>query len=115
VNAAGAIAGEWDDFTCKEEGPFQNAYLFQSGVFTPIDHPWGIVTFALGINDSGTIVGWFAGFGPFSGDHGYVLKDGIYTYLVHPQYGPALARGISAKGQIVGNAGLHGFIATPVE
>jgi probable HAF family extracellular repeat protein len=73
-----------------------------------------LTTEALGINDSGVIVGI-----AYDGSHiaGYQLKNGIFTDINPPGSTYTYATGISNNGTIVGwydaaSGGTHGFILT---
>jgi uncharacterized membrane protein len=89
-----------------------------SYLYTTFDVPGATDTFALGINDSGLIVGYYlldTG-GPVSEVHGFMLDDqGNYTTLDAPGAALTVAIGINASGQIVGAYGYadltdHGFL-----
>lgn len=125
VNASGVVVGEWDAL-CGND-PYQSAYLLKDGAYTTINHPsTHDLCFAIGINDSGAVVGWFEGRGVFTNNtffvpaQSYVLKNGVYTELVHPLFpSTTRAQAINAGGQVVGfvgdfSSGTHGFIATPI-
>ncbi len=52
VNASGQVVGQ------SEDGSFQDrAFIWQSGVMTPLSAPWGTPIRALGINDAGQVAG----------------------------------------------------------
>ena len=76
------------------------------GIYTPLPNPPdpGLVPYlnAWGINDAGTIVGYFLA----EGYPGFVLSNGTYTLL----NSGALARGINNAGTIVGTIGTQGFV-----
>jgi probable HAF family extracellular repeat protein len=72
-------------------------------------------TNALGINDSGQIVGYYVDSNPFY--HGFLYSGGTYTTLDDPSArntGGTFAEGINASGQTVGyyggSVGNHGFL-----
>ncbi len=88
----------------------------QSGSYsvTNIDYPGATSTYALGINDTGTVVGWYIDAKPSV--HGFLYSNGSYRSLDYPGADGTYASGISANGQIVGwygyNAGNipHGLL-----
>jgi probable HAF family extracellular repeat protein len=82
--------------------------------FTPLDVPGSSAssTSANGMNDSGQIVGYYAG--P-TGNHGFLLDHGNLTTLDVPGSTSTEAWGINALSQIVGNymdsaGNIHGFL-----
>jgi hypothetical protein len=91
-------------------GRFANAVSF---TFTPIDVPGATETQALGINDSGNVVGVYH---DATGGHGFLAVGGSFTPIDVP--GATLfgtgAAGINGPGNIVGfyfdGAGPHGFL-----
>jgi probable HAF family extracellular repeat protein len=77
-------------------------FLYTNGIYSAISDPLGIHTEALGINNSGQIVGFYQ-----SSDlvpHGFVYSNGTYTTLDVPVPGTRFteATGINDAGQIVG-------------
>lgn len=94
--------------------------------FTTFDDPSAQTgaTSAIGINDSGQIVGGYLGTDNVA--HGFLLSGGTYTTLTDPLASDTpsdngtVATGINAGGQIVGTydagplmGGFHGFIYNP--
>jgi probable HAF family extracellular repeat protein len=74
-------------------------------------------TVALGINDSGTIVGWY-NLGN-SNDYAFVLVNGKYYSFSYPGALGTYAEGINNVGQIVGNytmddVSFHGFVTDAI-
>ena len=83
--------------------------------YTTLNVPGASATSAYGINNAGTIVGFY---GDASGEHGYSLSNGTYTTLNVPGSTQTLAWGINDAGTIVGYddaSGQHGFLATVPE
>jgi len=87
-------------------------------IYTPLNYPGASDSFALGINNAGTIVGeYYLGGGAV--EYGYTLNGTTYTPLNYPGASiGTFARGINDAGTIVGwyqdATGVHGFMATPV-
>jgi len=67
--------------------------------FTNIDVPGATSTRALGINDTGQVVGRF---NDATGTHGYVLSGGLFTTLNVPGARGTAASGINSRGDVVG-------------
>ena len=70
-----------------------------SYLYTTFDVPGATDTFALGINDSGLIVGFYY---DAAGGHGFLLQQGTYTTLDVPGASRTYGSGINDAGQIVG-------------
>jgi probable HAF family extracellular repeat protein len=90
--------------------------LYSDGNLTRIHYPDSVNTYAIGINNSGEIAGWF-----FSGaSRGFLDTGGNFTSIDVPgAVNGTYAQGINDSDQIVGyivdSAVLfHGFLATPV-
>jgi uncharacterized membrane protein len=76
--------------------------------FTQIDVPGAQITQALGINDSGQIVGLFV---DATGLHGFLRDtDGSFTPIDVPGADRTEAHGINDSGQIVGVSSFGGFL-----
>jgi uncharacterized membrane protein len=76
--------------------------------FTLLSVPGSSTTEAWGINNSGTVVGWFrTGSGP---QIGFVEQGGVYTPLDPPGSTGSIAYGINNSGTIVGEA-FYGSVA----
>jgi serine/threonine protein kinase len=80
--------------------------------YTLLDVPGSTGTYALGLNDSGQIVG---GFTNAAGTHGFLLDHGTYTTLNVPGSTTTQANGINNSGHIVGHYSVgagpfHGFL-----
>jgi probable HAF family extracellular repeat protein len=102
VNNFGDVVG-WDD-----SGGFASSH----GRFKTIQFPGADLTEALGLNDSGVIVGWyFVGGSAF----GFSIINRQYTSFAYPGAKGTLPRGINASGQVVGEYTFdfkfyHGFV-----
>lgn len=84
------------------------------GVITvlPDAAPGALLTEAAGINNSGTIVGFYHD--AISARHGFILSNGVYTTYDKPGAARTLLTGINDQGKIVGfyrdiNLVAHGF------
>lgn len=76
--------------------------------FTQIDVPGAILTNALGINNTGQIVGIFANStGPL---HGFLDTGGSFTQLDVPGTNMTVPNGINDAGEVVGSSGNPGFL-----
>ena len=103
--------------TYADSGGVTHGFLRSaSGVFTnPIDPPGSTFTQAEGINDFGTIVGFYD---DASGDeHGFSLRGGVYTTWDVPGATLTDIFSINNSNQVVGEyidtAGVtHGFLST---
>jgi probable HAF family extracellular repeat protein len=107
INNFGAIVG-WTDY---------DGFLCRHGICRILDFPGANKTEALGINDSGVIVGWYTV--PQGCVCAFALKNGKYISFSYPGAAGTFAAGINASGQIVGeytfdyNA-YHGFVTSPI-
>jgi probable HAF family extracellular repeat protein len=78
-----------------------NVALAEDATFTTIDYPDAVATLAVGINDSGQIVGRYVdSAGIF---HGYLLSDGNFTPIELPGASATRPLGINLDGDIVGH------------
>jgi probable HAF family extracellular repeat protein len=68
--------------------------------FTPIEPPGASQTQALGINNAGTVVGYFDS---ASGRQGFLYKNGVYTTIQVPIGTETIAHGINDAEDIVGS------------
>jgi len=94
-------------------GANYNGYLLHQGVFSTINYPGAVTTFPGGINDAGTIAGYW--FDSSSIDHGFTLQNGTYTEITIPGATRVEVLSINNLGDLVGNytdsAGVpHGFL-----
>lgn len=78
----------------------QNGFLDVRGVFTTIDVPGSSLTYAYGINNSGSIVGHY----DTSPSHpsGFLYSGGGFSAINFPSSLNAYAYGINSSGKIVG-------------
>ncbi len=114
INDRGDIIGSYRAGT--QVGDPLHGFLLRDGSYTTIDEPNAKgVTYALGINAQGDVVGLFSD-GGVLGTHGFVLHQGTYTTIDAPGGGGFTAAvGINAQGVIVGRyqdapgGPLHGF------
>jgi hypothetical protein len=112
INSSGNIVGRYGT-----SGPYveNNGFLLASGSFTTIDVPGAVLTSAIGINDTGTITGWYEDSASIL--HGFVLAGGTFTTIDFPGAAFTQAESINASGEVAGvyedAAGIHGFLATP--
>jgi uncharacterized membrane protein len=107
VNNLGAVVG-WAD---------SNAFKCRASQCQLFDFPGANQTTALGINDSGVIVGWY---NPGSShDYAFAAKNGKFVSFSYPGAVGTFAGGINASGQVVGeyflaDGILHGFVTSPI-
>ena len=107
INNAGDIVGDF----IRHGHRF--GFLLRDGVYTTVNVPGSIDTYAGGINAAGVIVG---GYTDAAGDrHGYLVSRGGFRTLDVPN-GTAVTRphAINAAGDVVGGysnrSGIHGFL-----
>ncbi len=88
MNAKGQIAD-----------PYLGVVDAVTGAVTPIAVPGAKVTAPFGINDAGTVVGYY-----FNGsvDQGFLDRAGTFTTIVPPSATWTVAYGINAAGEVVG-------------
>ena len=93
INAAEQIAGTYQNASGV------HGFLLRGPEYITLDDPLAIGgTVALGMNDTGQIVGHFN-----NGLHGFLYSNGTYTTLDDPLgTNGTIAAGINASGQIVG-------------
>jgi probable HAF family extracellular repeat protein len=111
INNYGKIVG-FDDWDTN-----YHAYIYSHGKFKNIDFPGAIHTVALGINDSGIVVGWYCVTGQTC--YAYAFKNGKYISFRYPHARATYAEGINSAGQIVGAYTFdyqtgHGFATSPI-
>ena len=110
INAAGTIVGWYENTATSPErlsgGPIAYGFSLSNGTYTSFNYPGAQYTQAYGINDAGTIVGYY-------GSYGFSLTNGTYTTLNYPTSFWTVASGINNTGTIVGYyddvSGIHGF------
>jgi uncharacterized membrane protein len=102
INDSGQIVGLYTDpCLCRQHG-----FLFSGGIYTTLDAGLGS-TIALGINNTGKVVGnTQVNFGG-GDDHSFLLDGGVYTIFDPPGTSPGTdgseAVDINDSGQIVGD------------
>jgi probable HAF family extracellular repeat protein len=111
INAKGTVVGQYWDQT----GHGQHGFVYNKGNLATIDVPQSTGgTVVNGINDSGVIVGAYAG--P-TGINGFIDDNGTITTIDVPGARDTQPEGISDNGVIVGvydyGGQEHGFVATP--
>jgi uncharacterized membrane protein len=79
--------------------------LLSAGSFSTVDFPGSTSTLALGINDSGQLVGRFLANPSSNGvaGHGFLLSGGSFTTIDFPGSTLTLAFGINDSGDVVGS------------
>jgi uncharacterized membrane protein len=119
INTHCDIVGYIDDASNATHG-----FLLHNGTYTLLDPPGSVYTIAIGINDSGQIVGAYcltlaACSEPFNGIHGFLYSNGTYTTIDLP--GPTQnytdLAGINNQGVMVGaytdaNGLIHSFLTS---
>jgi len=93
INSTGQIAG-----TASLDGVTFFAFRYAGGVFTTLPATIYPVA-ALGINDSGTIVG---GATTAAGEQGFIFNAGFYTFFTHGGFPFTEARAISNSNLVTG-------------
>ena len=74
INDQGDVAG----FLTGDDG-FNHGFLYTGGTLTQLDYPGAADTFAYGINNQGTVVGFYDT-DPNSADtHGFIWSSGVFT------------------------------------
>jgi uncharacterized membrane protein len=114
INAKNVVAGGSVDENCVVNGLVRAA----NGTLTVFNPPgFSGPTYSQGINDKGTIVGWY--FDQHDNDFGFQrTKKGVFTLIEPENAVTSEANAINAKGQITGIYAdsshlLHGFLYTP--
>lgn len=101
INNHGDIAGNYTD-----DSGIGHSYLLSGGVFTTLeDFPGASDTVAQGINDAGTIVGYWDKIdasGNFVEVHGLIWKNGNLSQVDVPGATDTALLGINNRGDIVG-------------
>jgi len=116
-NERGDVVGQY----VGDDGYF-HGFLLRKDVLTTLDFPGASDTYAFGINESGTVVGYWDILDS-SGNtliiHGYTWKNGNFTQVDFPGSGDTAVLGINARGDFVGQwdtgitaTGAHGFVFT---
>ena len=118
INNSGAIVGESFPTNYTNYAGF-TSFLYMGGLYTPINMPGELVTFAVGINDAGVIVGGAsndavnASTGP-----GFIDDHGVFTSINVPGAQYTVVEGINNLDQIAGdyldqNGNIQAFVGTP--
>jgi probable HAF family extracellular repeat protein len=104
INDRGQIVGAGNFFSdaCSQgSSSSSQSFVETGGVYTPINYPGAIQTFASGINDRGQVVGYFVD--SSGAEHGFVETGGVYTPINYPGSPATNPEGINANGEIVGS------------
>ena len=123
VNNAGQIVGGYNEFELAVPNSSSHgihSFLFDGATFTLIDHPSAVasalpVTYAIGINDTGDIVGGYND-SQDSTRHGFVLRNGTFTILDMPRAPFTDLHDINNFGDIIGESltcSSFSFLYTP--
>ncbi len=107
VNDSGQIVGAY--YTSAD---VFYGYELSGGKFTTLSVPGGVGTLAVGINNSGEVVGYWSSGGP---TQGFRLVGSTYTSFNYPGASETLPISVNNEGEIVGNytdtSGVtHGFL-----
>jgi probable HAF family extracellular repeat protein len=115
INDRGDVVGQIIDAV-----GFAHGFLLSGGVVTTIDFPGASDTYALGINESGTVVGYWDlvdANGNVLAYHGFIWNDGVIAQFDFPGSVDTSLFGINARGDLVGgwDSGVsspneHGFV-----
>jgi uncharacterized membrane protein len=95
INAAGQIVGSY-----SRPGGQSSGYLYDAAGFSPINFPNAFSTQCEGINNLGSIVGWYT---LADGAHGFLLIGGAFTTINFQGGLSTIAHGINDAGEIVGS------------
>lgn len=109
INDTGEIVGFASELNTS-------GFAYRNGKYQTIAFPGATQTEALGINGSGTVVGFYSLPPSF---FGFALKGRHYISINFPGAKYTLALGINASGQAVGSyttdqVTYHGFLTTPI-
>jgi probable HAF family extracellular repeat protein len=77
-----------------------HSLLYSGGTFTSFDFPLSTYTNALGLNDSGAIVGWFTD--ARNEQHGFMYANGTFSQVDVPGAASTSLVRIKNHGNIVG-------------
>jgi uncharacterized membrane protein len=115
-NDRGDVVGEF----VGDDGFFHGFFL-SHGTVTTLDFPGASDTYAFGITNSRTVVGYWDlvdASGNVTASHGYMWRDGTFTEWNFPGSVDSALFGINARGDLVGgwDAGVtspqHGFVCS---
>ncbi len=100
-NDSGDVVGYFRDSTGTSHG----FLLSKKGMLTILDFPGASDTVAWGINESGTVVGYFDVYfqGNLVADHGFVWNNGRFSQVDFPGSGDTGLGGINNRGDFVGS------------
>jgi probable HAF family extracellular repeat protein len=113
INDNGIVVG------CYNSGGTDHGFIYQNGIFSPLDYPNSDYTRAVGINDLGQIVGRFKYNRNDANDIGFIYDNGIFSMLQFSGADDLRPTTINNIGQITGmdvksDGSVHGFLANPV-
>ena len=93
INNSGLIAGY---FGSGAVGHPNQGYAYSGGVFTPTNFPGSVQTQVTGLNNTGTLVGFWAPTNLGAGDpnFGFYEKGGVFTTVINPST-PSPATGVN--------------------
>lgn len=94
INARGDIVGYYEN-----DFPGPHGFLDRGGAYAAINVPGASYTYALGINDSGQIAGFYYASNHV---HGFLYSGGTFTTIDCPGASDTSLWGINDSGQIVG-------------
>jgi len=95
INDAGQIVGFY-----RDSSPFSHGFVLSGGVFTFIDVPWSIGTFASGINNHGDVVGGYVDI--LGVEHSFIWNSGNFNYISPPFAANSELHGINDHGDLAG-------------
>jgi uncharacterized membrane protein len=108
INDRGQVVGQYSDpagYRDSIDPEIQHGFVLSRGVYTTFDAPGGPLTFPLGINNRGQIVGYGASDPAGTTLRGFLLRRGVkgpFTPIDFPGAPRTLAADINDRGQIVG-------------
>lgn len=106
VNKSGAFVGSFGDYGGFSDGSTERAFVYRNGITTVLDGPAGATkSFAGGISDEGTIVGYFhdGTLTPEGNERrrGFIHANGAYASFDAPGATTTQLLGISSDGRYV--------------
>jgi uncharacterized membrane protein len=117
TNNLGDVVGSYVDSNGNSHG-----FLLRNGLVMTLDFPNANDTFAWGVNDLGTVVGFWDvvdANGNLLANHGFVWNNGVFAQVDFPGAVDTIVFGINNAGDLVGNwdSGLnsvnsHGFVCS---
>ena len=96
LNNNGDVVGQ---YRSNDSSQTRHAFIWNNGTFSTITPPGASGTTAIGINDSGHVVGTFVN---ASGRHGFLLINGVYTTIDVPGANFTVCEGINNNDQVAG-------------